>query len=170
MLARRVIVVVAMTLLSIAARRVRRARATRRRCQCKCKLNVTTIRAGHSIHGTAILTNSSSKSILVQAWSMRPVALRRTGQQEVPYDPAVADVRLPELRHAQARCQSSTDHRVDEVTTFAEQGPQKGTIQGTALHQRRCARLPKGTYHVVVITNGLSEFAPYSSRIRVTLS
>jgi hypothetical protein len=169
MWARRVIVVVAAALLSIAGTASASSAANKTPVSVQVKLNVTTIRAGHSIHGTAIITNSSSKSILVQGWSCDQWLFVGLASKEVAYDPAVPISACPNsvtLKPGANRVPITVSTSYDTC----EQGPQKGTIQLPHCTKGGAPALPKGMYHVVVLTNGLPQFAPYSSRIRVTLS
>jgi hypothetical protein len=165
--------VVALALLTVFASTTAAYGTSKATVSIEVKLNVTTIRAGHSIHGTAILTNSSSKSILVQAFNCSQWLFVGLAMKDVPYDPAVAT----------AGCTNSVTlkpgaNRVPITVSTNYQacgnGPQKGTLElphcvGVGKHLAMPA-LPRGTYHVVVFNNGEHDFAPYTSRVRVTLS
>jgi hypothetical protein len=173
MWARRVIIVVAAALVSIAGTASASSAANKTPVSVQVKLNVTTIRAGHSIHGTAIITNSSSKSILVQGWSCEQWLYVGLASKKIAYDPAVPVSACPNsvtLKPGANRVPITVSTSYD----VCQQGPQKGTVELPHCPKRGSAvgmpALPKGTYHVVVLTNGLSEFAPYAFRVLVTLS
>jgi hypothetical protein len=133
------------------------------------KLNVTSIRSGHSIHGTAILTNASSKSILIQSFNCYQWLYVGLANKTIPYDPAVPTSACPNsvtLKPGANRVPITVSTKYYHCV----QGPQKGTVEVPHCTKLGMPALPKGSYHVVVLTNGLSRFAPYTSRVRVTLS
>ena len=173
MRARRLIIVVVVALFSLACEASASSATNKTPVSVRVQLNVTTIRAGHSIHGTAIITNSSSESILVQGWSCSQWLYVGLANKVIAYDPAIpasACYDSVTLKPGQNRVPITVSTRYD----VCEDGPQKGTPE--LPHCPKVSTgvgmpaLPKGTYHVVVLTIGQSQFAPYASRIRVTLS
>jgi hypothetical protein len=168
MFARRVISVVVLATLAIIATASTSSATIKTPVSVQVQLNTTTIRAGHSIHGTAILTNASSTSIFVQGWDCGKWLFIGLANKNVAYDPAVAT----------SACSNSVTlkpgaNRVP-ITVSTQYQVCAGAGPGTR-EVPRCTKvgmpaLPKGTYHVVVITNGLSEFASYSAQLRVTIS
>jgi hypothetical protein len=173
MLARRVLLVVALALLPFASVASPSSATDKTPVSVQVKLNTTTIRAGHPIHGTAILTNSSSKSILVQAWNCNQWLFVGIASKQVAYDPAVPTSACPNsvtLKPGINRVPITVSTSYDAC----QQGPRKGTIElphcAGVDKKMGMPALPRGVYHVVVLTNGLPQFAPYVSRVRVTLS
>jgi hypothetical protein len=173
MWARRVTFIVAVALLPIAATAIASSATNKTPVSVQVELNTTTIRAGHSIHGTAILTNVSSKSIFVQGWNCGQWLFVGLASTRIPYEPVVPTSACSNsitLKPGANRVPITVSTRYD----VCGGGSQKGTIQvprcpnvGTGVGM---PALPKGAYHVVVLTNGLSEFAAYSAELRVTLS
>jgi hypothetical protein len=173
MLVRRVIAIVALALLPLAGTASPSSATSKTPVSVQVKLNTTTIRAGHSIHGIVILTNSSSKSILVEGFNCNQWLFVGIASKQVAYDPAVATSACPNsvtLKPGMNRVPITVSTKYD----VCGGGAQKGTIQvphcaGVGKRMGMPA-LPRGVYHVVVLTNGLPQFAPYVSRVRVTLS
>ncbi|MGB8197701.1 MAG: hypothetical protein WCF25_11920 [Acidimicrobiales bacterium] len=171
MLPRRAIIAVAMMTLAIIGVATP-SNATNTPVSVQVQLNTTNIRAGHSIHGTAIITNASSKSIYVAEWSCIQWLLVGLANKKIAYDPAVA---IAACAHSHTLNPGVTRVPITVSTKYdaCGGGSQKGTVAVP-----RCTKvgkelalpaLPKGKYHVVVIALGLT-VAPYHSQLRVTLS
>jgi hypothetical protein len=168
-LAKRVLCAVVVALLSLVVVVTSATATTKTPVSVQVRLNVTSIRSGHSIHGTAILTNASSKSILIQSFNCYQWLYVGLANKTIPYDPAVPTSACPNsvtLKHGANRVPITVSTKYYHCV----QGPQKGTIEVPRCTKLGMPALPKGSYHVVVLTNGLPQFAPYTSRIRVTLS
>jgi hypothetical protein len=127
-------------------------------------LNVTSIRSGHPIHGTALLTNTSDKTIPIQTWECDEWLFVGLSNKDVPYDPAVPV----------ASCSPTIDLKpgVNRFPITVSTDYQSCEMSGTGLP--KCPKvgpplLPKGTYHVDVLTNGLPKGTSFTQRIRVTL-
>jgi hypothetical protein len=168
MFARRLIIVVALAVLPIVGTPSSSSATNKTPVSVRVQLHTTTIRAGHSIHGTAILTNSSSKSIFVQGFNCGQWLFVGLASKKVSYDPAVAT----------SACSNSVTlkpgaNRVPitvstQYQVCAQTGP--GTIEVPRCSKVGMPALPKGRYHVVVFTTELSKFAAYSARLQVTIS
>lgn len=163
------IAVVAVTLLSLSATITSSNAATKSPITIRVDLNVTTIRAGHSIHGTAFLTNSSSKSIPIQTWECSPWLFVGLANKDISYDPAVATVacsRTDILKPGKNRIS------ITVMTVYQEcAGGGPATKGGPPLCTKKgMPSLPKGSYHISVITNGMPTGTSYTSSIRVTLT
>jgi hypothetical protein len=132
-------------------------------------LNVTTITPGHDIHGSAILTNASSKSIQVSTWECDQWLFVGLANRHVSYDPAVPTAACTqnfELKPGANRVAItvSTKYQVCAgAGAPSPGGPPRCTRSGMP-------SLPKGKYHIVVLTNGFPKVAQYSSRLRVTIT
>jgi hypothetical protein len=122
-------------------------------------LDATTVRAGHPIHGTATLSNASSKTILVEACAYDGWLFVGLTNKNVPYDPAVAAVAC----NATVKLKPGANRFAIEVSTDYDVCSGNG---GTP----PCGRLPSGTYHVAVTTLGLPKGTSFGSHIRVTLT
>jgi len=122
-------------------------------------LNVTTERGGRPIHGTAILTNASSKTILVEACASDGWLFVGLTNKQVSYDPAVAAVAC----NATIKLKPGANRFAIAVSTDYSVCYEIG---GTPA----CGRLPSGTYHVAVTTLGLPKGTSYESHLRVTLT
>jgi hypothetical protein len=122
-------------------------------------LNVTTERAGHPIHGTAILSNDSSKTILVEACALDGWLFVGLTNKNVPFGPAVATVAC----NASIKLKPGANRFAIEVSTDYDVCYENG---GTPA----CGKLPSGTYHVAVTTIGLPKGTSFLSHIRVILT
>jgi hypothetical protein len=122
-------------------------------------LNVATSRAGHPIHGTAILTNASSKTILVEACAEDGWLFVGLANKNVPYDPAVATVAC----NATIKLKPGANRFAIAVSTDYDVCTNSGGVPA-------CGRLPSGTYHVAVTTLGLPKGTTFGAHIRVTLT
>jgi hypothetical protein len=122
-------------------------------------LDATTVRAGHTIHGTATLSNASSKTILVEACAYNGWLFVGLTNKNVPYDPAVSTVAC----NATVGLKPGANRFAISVSTDYDVCSGNG---GTP----RCGRLPSGTYHVAVTTLGLPKGTSFGSHIRVTLT
>jgi hypothetical protein len=122
-------------------------------------LNVTTVRGGRPIHGTAILTNASPKTILVEACAYDGWLFVGLTNKSVPFDPAVAAVAC----NATIKLKPGANRFPIAVSTDYGVCYENG---GTPA----CGRLPSGTYHVAVTTLGLPKGTSFESHIRVTLT
>jgi hypothetical protein len=156
-------------LLSLSGAVVSASAATKTPVSIRVTLNTTTVHAGHVIHGTAILTNASSKSILVQTWECDQWLFVGLANNQITYDPAV-----PTSACAHSITLKPGPNRVPITVSTKYQvcggGTQKGTIAVPHCTKSGMPALPKGTYRVVVITNGEPTLTPYASRVRITLS
>jgi hypothetical protein len=117
------------------------------------------VRGGHTIHGTAILTNSSSKTILVEACVANGWLFVGLANKNIPYDPAVSTVAC----NPTVRLKPGANRFAINVSTDYDVCSNSG---GTPA----CGRLPSGTYHVAVTTLGLPKGTAFGSHIRVTLT
>jgi streptogramin lyase len=122
-------------------------------------LNVTTVRGGRPIHGTAILTNASPKTILVEACAYDGWLFVGLTNKSVTFDPAVAAVAC----NATIKLKPGTNRFPIAVSTDYGVCYENG---GTPA----CGRLPSGTYHVAVVTQGLPKGTSFESHLRVTLT
>jgi len=122
-------------------------------------LNVTTVRGGRPIHGTAILTNASPKTILVEACAYDGWLFVGLTNKNVTFDPAVAAVAC----NATIKLKPGTNRFPIAVSTDYGVCYENG---GTPA----CGRLPSGTYHVAVVTQGLPKGTSFESHLRVTLT
>ena len=130
---------------------------TRSPVSIRVNLDATTATAGHPIRGTAILTNSSGKTILVEACASDGWLFVGLTNKNIPYDPAVAAVAC----NATVKLEPGANRFVIEVSTDY----QVCTMTGSP----RCGKLPDGTYHTAIETQGLPSGTHHSASIRVTL-
>jgi hypothetical protein len=168
MLAKRLLAVVVVALLSLVVVVASATATTKAPVSVQVKLNVTSIRSGHSIHGTAILTNASSKSILIQSFNCYTWLYVGLANKAIPYDPAFPTSACPNALNLKPG-----KTRVSITVSTMYQACQQGGRPGDGLPP--CTKsgmptLPKGSYHVVVLTNGMTQIAPYTGRIRVTIT
>jgi hypothetical protein len=169
MMARRVATIVALTLFSISMSAGASSATTKSPLSIRVDLTTTSIRAGHTVYGVALVTNSSSKSIRVQTWECDQWLLVGLANKDVPYDPAVAISACSD-----AIILEPGVNRVPITVSTMYQECAGGPPTGKKIDIPWCPKtgmpaLPKGTYHVVVITNGIPKIASYS-RVRVTIS
>jgi hypothetical protein len=132
-------------------------------------LHATTATAGRALHGTAVLTNSSSKSIRVNTWECDQWLFVGLANKSAPYNPVVATAACSATVSLKPGVNLfpitvSTKYQVCEMSGAPATGD---TPQCT---KSGMPSLPKGTYRVAVITNGLPKGTSISARIRVTLS
>ena len=166
---RRVIIIGALAVLPLIGVVSPSGATTKPPVSVQIELNATTIRAGHSVHGTAIITNSSSASILVQGWSCDQWLYVGLANKHITYDPAV-----PTSACSNSVTLKPGKNRVPITLTTMYQvcgaGTQKGTVQVPHCTKSGMPALPKGRYHVVVWTPAVSAFAPYSASLHVTIT
>lgn len=129
----------------------------------RVSLDTSTTRAGHPIHGTAILTNSSSKSILVRTWECDEWLFEGLANKNVPYQPVVPLASCSPT----IKLKPGVNRFPITVSTSYQVCQTRGTPRCT---KSGMPSLPKGTYHIAVITNGLPKGTSYSDQIRITLS
>jgi hypothetical protein len=122
-------------------------------------LDATTVRAGHTIHGTATLSNASSKTILVEACAYNGWLFVGLANKNIQYDPAVTTVAC----NATVKLKPGANRFAISVSTDYDVCSESG---GTP----RCGSLPLGTYHVAVTTLGLPKGTSFGTHIRVTLT
>jgi hypothetical protein len=126
-------------------------------------LNVTTIATGHNIRGTAIITNSTSKVIVVQTWECDQWLYVGLANRHVKYQPTIL----------LSGCAASIDLMpgANRLPITVSTKYQSCEVRGTP----RCTKsgmpsLPVGRYHIAVITNGVPMISYKSGRLRVTLT
>ena len=126
-------------------------------------LEATTAKAGEPILGFAILTNASSKTILVDSCASDGWLFVGLANKNVPYQPIVLT----------AACTPSVKLRpganqfaIKVVTTYQECAMHSAPL----CTQTGSPALPRGAYRVDVITLGLPKGTRVLERNRVTLS
>jgi hypothetical protein len=126
-------------------------------------LSRTEVVAGRSIRGEAVLTNSGTKTVLVQACAYDGWLFVGLANKQISYSPAIATVAcMPSVRLTPGINRFS----ITVVTTYQECG---GTTSP------RCPKsgapaLPKGKYHTEVKILGLPSGTQKLSPISVTLN
>lgn len=121
------------------------------------------VKAGTSIHGVAILTNSAPQSVLVESCVIDGWLFIGVTNSNIPYNPAVATVGCPPSVRLKP---GANRFRITVMTTYQECGSSTTP---------RCPKvgmpaLPRGTYHVAVETLGLSLPTLTFAHLRVTLT
>lgn len=129
----------------------------------RINLATTHTKAGTPIKGTAILTNSSSKTLLVESCALNGWLFVGLATKTLPFNPAVTAVACAPSVHLMP---GANRFRITVMTTY-----QECEVHGTP----RCTNsgapsLPKGTYFTVVETLGLPNGIPMLTHLRVTLS
>jgi hypothetical protein len=122
-------------------------------------LDATTARAGHPIHGTVILTDTTSKTILVEACASDGWLFVGLANKNVPYDPAVATVAC----NATIKLRPGANRFPIVVLTDYDVCSGNGG-------PTPCGPLPQGTYHVAVEALGLPKGTSFGAHLRVTLT
>jgi hypothetical protein len=126
-------------------------------------LEATTAKDGEPILGFAILTNSSSKTVVVESCASDGWLFVGLANKGVPFRPIVlTDACVPSIKLRPGANQFA----VKVATTYQECGMHSAPF---------CAKsgspaLPRGTYHLDVITLGLPKGTRVLTRSRVTLS
>ena len=159
----RVLAAFGITLLSICWSITSADGATRSALSIQIDLNVTTIATGHTIHGTAIIVNASSKAIDVHTWNCDQWLYVGLAKRNVPFEPTIL----------LSSCSSSVNllPGVTRLPITVSTKFQSCEVGGTP----RCPKsampsLPTGTYHVAVFTNGVPNIPYEAGHLRVTLT
>ena len=155
-------IAIAVVLSALMGSSVAAGAASRSPVSLRINLDATSVIAGRSIHGTALLTNSSSKTILVETCALDgwlDVGLANKNVAYEPVSPLVA-------------CQPTVTLKpgINRFPITVETTYQVCQKHGTP----RCTKtgmpsLPKGTYHVDVIAEGLPKGTRTSVKTSVTL-
>jgi hypothetical protein len=156
---RRLLLSVALLMVSVIAYTSAATASGKSPVSIRVHLNVTTVRGGRPIHGTAILTNASPKTILVEACAYDGWLFVGLTNKSVTFDPAVAAVAC----NATIKLKPGTNRFPIAVSTDYGVCYENG---GTPA----CGRLPSGTYQIAVTTQGLPKGTSFESHIRVTLT
>jgi hypothetical protein len=126
-------------------------------------LDATKVIAGHAIHGTAVLTNASRKTILVESCAIDgwlDVGLANKSVQYEPISPAIACAPSVKLKPGV----NTFPITVQTIYQVCYQKHLKPRCTKTGM-----PALPKGTYHVDVVTAGLPKGTISTSPTSVTL-
>jgi hypothetical protein len=126
-------------------------------------LDATTVMAGRAIHGTALLTNTSDKTILVESCAVDgwlDVGLSNKNVSYEPIDPLIACAPSVKLRPGVNSFPVTVQTRYQ--VCFKKHGTPRCTKTGMP-------SLPKGTYHVDVVTAGLPKGTQSSANTSVKL-
>jgi hypothetical protein len=159
----RVVAAVCIALLSTAWSITATQAATKSPLSMQVDLDVTTIAAGHSIRGTAIITNASSTVIHVQTWECEQWIYVGLANKKVPFDPVVP----------LSACSASTTLKpgANRFPITLSTRYQSCEVGGTP----RCTKsgmpsLPLGTYHVAVMIDCTPGVTFNARHVRVTLT
>jgi hypothetical protein len=126
-------------------------------------LDTTHMKAGTTIHGTAFLTNSSSKTLMVESCALDGWLFVGLANKTIPFNPAVSAVGcLPsvKLKPGVNRFRITVWSMYQECSAHGTPRCPKSGMPG----------LPKGTYHTVIETLGLPRGTPTLTHLRVTVS
>jgi hypothetical protein len=126
------------------------------------ELNVTTIATGHTIHGTAVITNASGKAIVVQTFNCYQWIFVGLANKDVPYQPTFLLSGCPGsmvLLPGANRVPITVSTKYQSCNTRATPRCTKSGMPS----------LPTGRYRVAVITEGGPKMSIRADRQRVTL-
>jgi hypothetical protein len=159
----RVVAAVGFALLSVCWGITSAAGATKSPLSIQIDLNVTTIATGHTIHGTAIIMNASSKAIEIQTWNCDQWLYVGLAKKNVPFEPTIL---LSSCSSPMDLLPGATRLPITVSTKF-----QSCEVGGTP----RCPKsgmpsLPTGKYHIAAFTNDVPSIAYKSGHIRVTIT